>query len=189
MATKTKRIFLFSLLPIFVLSTAMSCGKEFYLGGIPELEGARAVFSITPQKDVYKVGDTVWFSVRAEKELWGNWPAFESAEFRLWYPGVLSVPYGDASIVRLPDLYRGGLDPNLVDGKWLYEEAVAYKLAEAKTYVLDLTKYRSLDNTPYKPARLLEVSYKDEKARTTYSTKVPVYLADGPGSITLKVEE
>jgi len=189
MATKTRRWIVFPPLALFMLTTSMGCyGDDYYQAGILELEGARAVFSVAPIKNVYKVGDTVWLSIRAEKELWNNWPLFEKADFRL-FGNILDTPFDDESIVQLSHLSNHTSRPVFADGKWLYKETEAYKLGEAKTYVLDLTKYRSLDETPYKVNWKLQVSYSDTKQRTDYETMVPIYPVEGPGSVTLKVEE
>jgi len=106
-----------ALLAASVLTTAMRCDSvldlpPYYepLPTPPELENVRAYASISPLKDVYKVGDTIVCTLRVVQKDWNNWLDFDYAEyhsFMLFHYGK-NEPISEKSATprkatRLPD--------------------------------------------------------------------------------------
>lgn len=151
---------------------------------IPELENVSALAAVTPEKDIYHIGDTIMFSVMAEKEKEHNWYGFERASFISHF--LTDILYSDEKIAGLIYLNHYPHRANLNNGKWIVQHKEFYKLEKEGIYIFDINAEERSTNL-YPVTNKIQVTYTE--GNTVYSADIPVYFKDGKKSIEITVEE
>ena len=178
----------FVLFGIFLLTTAFHC-EPVRPEPLPieELKDAKAFATITPVKDVYRVGDTIKCVLKINKSDWNNWKGFSSAIYSTF---ILFDNNNNDGRYLSPLLDISKMDNSIVshNNETYLEQIVYYKLLESKNYLLgvrfrDLSENKNLDYDTF-----LDVVYQDDNA--TYRQMVPVYFTNNNQRyITLNVVE
>lgn len=187
--TMVIRKYVFALLGvIFLLSTAMRCEttKDF-ISPIKELNDKRAYITISPEKNVYKIGDTIKCVLSANKREWDNWHNFDKAHFSkfLLYDnnnnnGYYLEPIADIS--SMPEY-----STNHTNGESIIEQIAYYELKKAKIYSLGASDWSSSENKYLSYRTWWDISYTTNNE--TYYNKVPIYFKNNDKRyIELKVE-
>ncbi|GHE44352.1 hypothetical protein GCM10017764_29440 [Sphingobacterium griseoflavum] len=155
---------------------------------IIELENVKAYVKITPEKDVYKVGDTIMCTLRIDRKDWNNWTNFEKATFN----SFALYSYDGASSKFLEPIAGKGAVPNgatvLPNGHSYIEQITYYELTVPKIYVFGPLNWLS-DLKVYQNFQYLNVTYEDVSNNKWYMAEVPIYFKNNNKQyIEIKVE-
>gem|GEM_PF-1404301 len=196
-APVNRRAFVFVLPVVFLLTVAGQCNSRLELPSydeplpVPsELENARAYATISPLKDVYKVGDTIVCTLRATQKDWNSWPDFDYADY-----GFFKLFNNDSSKF-LPEK---STDPRratrLPSGDSFIEQILYYELDRPAVYVFGDFPDRPTPYPPhllnYQSMRNLTVELEDpDRNFRKFTAYIPVHFAHTDSqNMTIRVEE
>lgn len=178
----------FLLFGIFLLTTAFHCEPvrpEAF--PIEELKDAKVFATITPAKDVYKVGDTIKCVLKVNKSDWNNWKGFSSAIYSTF---ILFDNNNNDGRYLSPLFDISKMNNSIVshNNETYFEQIIYYELLESKNYLLGV-RFRDLsENKNLSFDTFLEVEYWENEV--TYHQMVPIYFTNNNQRyITLNVVE
>jgi len=154
---------------------------------IPEIGDAKAYITVSPLKDVYKVGDTIKCTLRADKKDWNNWDGFDKAVFQMFL-----LNFFDGKTVKkpepIPEISQRSTVATVLPNEESYVEQVRfYKLTESGDHLLG-----SGFLYPHEAFQLFQywqVRY-DGADERRYRDEVPVYFKHtGKRGMLIKIEE
>lgn len=164
------------LLGIFLLTTAFHC-EPVRPESLPieELKDAKAFATITPEKDVYKVGDTIKCVLRVNKRDWNNWEGFNNANYRTF---ILFDNNNNEGRYLSPLSDISKIDNSILNynNESYFEQITYYELLESKNYLLGVGFRDLSNNNNLFYETFLRVTYWDDNA--SYSQDVPVYFTN-----------
>jgi len=189
-----KRWMAFPLLAVFLLSTAMRCGKEempwddyTYYWPIPEIGDAKAYVTISPVKETYSVGDTIVCMLRVDKKDCNSWSGFDRSVFEEFSLNLFDGKENGWSH-PIPEKSKKNTEATVLSDEEAYVEQVScYKLTSSGTFLIGSGFL--YPHEAFQVFQFWTFRYDGHDGRH-YQEEIPVYFKHtGKRGMLIKVEE